>query len=168
MDNNEDVARATQSVLRAEALFRTVRAAVLPSAEAAAAETVLDEEPGFDDVVVQPRRQLSVTATLSVPLLAASRWARRTQAADRIEVARLRAADVRKEIREAAAQAYLAVIAARRQVQVDERARGTRPGSSATTRKRASKRAPAAAWTRCGRLSCCPRPRPRWSGLAWR
>lgn len=125
VDNNQDVARAAQSILQAEALFRTARAAVLPSAEASAVETALDEERGFDDVVVQPRRQLSVTATVSVPLLAASRWARRTQAADRIEVARLRAADVRKEIGVAAAQAYLAVIAARRQVEVDERARDT-------------------------------------------
>ena len=39
--------------------------------------------------------------------LAASRWAAKTQAADRVEVAELAAADVRRQIASAAAQAPL-------------------------------------------------------------
>jgi len=125
VQNHEDVLRAQKAILQAEALLRKARAAILPSLDAAVTRILLDEERGFDSVVVQPREQTSIAATLSVPILAASRWARRTQAADQVAVARLRAAEARRQIGIAAAQAYLAVIAAGRQVEVDERARDT-------------------------------------------
>jgi outer membrane protein TolC len=54
-------------------------------------------------------------------VLAASRWAAVTQARDQIDVASLSLDEVRQQIRVAAAQAYLAVIAFRRQVEVNER-----------------------------------------------
>ncbi len=123
VENNHDVARAATAILSAEALLGKARAIVLPTVEAYAAETVVDEERGFDDIVTQPRDQFSAGATVAVPVLAASDWARKTQAADRVEIARLEAAEVRRQVAVATAQAYLAVIAARRQVEVDERAR---------------------------------------------
>lgn len=123
VENNHDVARAATAILSAEALLGKARAIVLPTVEAYAAETVVDEERGFDGIVTQPRDQFSVGATVSVPVLAASDWARKNQAADRVEIARLEAAEVRRQVSVATAQAYLAVIAARRQVEVDERAR---------------------------------------------
>lgn len=123
VENNHDVARAANAILGAEALLGRARAVILPTVEAYAAETVVDEERGFDDIVTQPRDQFSLGATVSVPVLAASDWARKTQAADRVEIARLEAAEVRRQVSVATAQAYLAVIAARRQVEVDERAR---------------------------------------------
>jgi outer membrane protein TolC len=123
VENNHDVARAATAILSAEALLGKARAIVLPAVEAYASETVVDEERGFDGIVTQPRDQFSVGATVSFPVLAASDWARRTQAADRVEIARLEAAEVRRQVSVATAQAYLAVIAARRQVEVDERAR---------------------------------------------
>jgi outer membrane protein TolC len=55
-------------------------------------------------------------------VLDAAAWAGRAQAADGVEVARLAAEDVQREVAIAAAQAYLAVIAQHRQVEVEERA----------------------------------------------
>lgn len=121
--NNHDVARSATAILRAEALLDRARAAFLPSVEAFAAETVIDDERSSGGIVFQPRDQVSVGGTVAVPVLAASRWAARTQAADRVEIARLESAEVRRQVSIATAQAYLAVIAAKRQVEVDERAR---------------------------------------------
>jgi outer membrane protein TolC len=123
VENNHDVARAATAILSAEALLGKARAEILPAVETRAAETVADDARGFDDVVVQPKEQLSFGGTVSVPVLAAAKWAARTQAADRVAIARLEAAEVRRQVSVATAQAYLAIIAARRQVEIDERAR---------------------------------------------
>jgi outer membrane protein TolC len=60
--------------------------------------------------------------------LSATSWAQRTQAMDQIEIARLSVTDTRRQIAVATASAYLAVIAAKRQVEVNliaiETARG--------------------------------------------
>ena len=56
-------------------------------------------------------------------MLAASRWAERAQAEDQVRVARLSVADARRQIAVATAQAYLAVIAQQRQVDVNILAR---------------------------------------------
>jgi outer membrane protein len=60
-----------------------------------------------------------------VPVLAASQWAAATQARDQIDIARLSVTDVRKEIASATAEAYLAIIAFQRQIDVNLRARET-------------------------------------------
>lgn len=123
VENNHDVARAATSILSADALLGKARAVILPSVEAYAAETVLDAERGSDGFVTQPKEQFTAGGTVYVPVLAAAQWAAKTQAADRLEIARLEAAEIRRQVSVATAQAYLAVIAARRQVEVDERAR---------------------------------------------
>jgi outer membrane protein TolC len=123
VENNYDVARAAAAILTAEALLDGARAVILPSVELFAAETVIDDQRGFENIVSQPKEQFSASATLEVPVLAASDWAAKAQAADQVEVARLAAADVRRQVASAAAQAYLAIVAAHRQVEVDERAR---------------------------------------------
>ncbi len=121
--NNHDVARAATAILNAEGLLGKARAVVLPAVEAYASEAVIDGERGFNGVVAQPRDQFAVGATVSMRVLAASQWAAKTQAADQVEIAKLEQADVRRQVAQATAQAYLVVIAARRQVEVDERAR---------------------------------------------
>jgi outer membrane protein TolC len=123
VENNYDVARATTAILSAEALLGSARALILPTVEAYAFEAVIDAERGFGDIVSQPRDQFVAGVTVSIPVLAASQWAAKTQAADQVEIAKLGEADIRRQVSVATAQAYLAVIAARRQVEVDERAR---------------------------------------------
>ena len=60
-----------------------------------------------------------------MPVLAASRWAATAQARDQVEIARLSVADVRKAVGSATAEAYLAIITAERQFDVNVRARDT-------------------------------------------
>lgn len=120
---NPTIAQAAQSVLRAEGLLQQARSATLPAVNAFYTNATLDSGRSFNGVVVQPRNQSIISADVSVPVLALSRWAAVSQARDQVEVANLSAVDVRKQIGVAAAQAYLMIIAARRQVEVNERAR---------------------------------------------
>jgi outer membrane protein TolC len=123
VENNHDVARAATAILSAEALLGKARAETLPAIETYASWRALDDERGFSGIVAQPRDQLAVGATVSVRVLAAAQWAAKAQAADQVGVARLEEAEIRRQISVATAQAYLAVIGTRRQVEVDERAR---------------------------------------------
>ncbi|HKQ60884.1 MAG TPA: TolC family protein [Candidatus Polarisedimenticolaceae bacterium] len=125
LEHNRDVAEAAAAILRAEALLQRARSAILPSAEVVATETVLDEERGFGTTVVQPKRQFALRPTATVPVLVPAAWAARTHAKDQVHVAQVAAADVRKQVAVSIAQAYLEVIAAGRQLEVDRRARDT-------------------------------------------
>jgi outer membrane protein TolC len=72
--------------------------------------------------VTQSQNQLSVIGDVSMPLLALSQWASVTQSRDQVEVTTRQAADARTQIASATGRAYLAVIAAHRQIDVNERA----------------------------------------------
>jgi outer membrane protein TolC len=123
--SNLTVERASTAVLGAEALLAQARAAVRPTAGGSAIVTVLDNERGFGGNVVQPRTQLSLAGSVDVPVLAASQWAARAQAADQVTLAKMTVDDIRRQVGVAAAQAYLAVVTGKRQVGVNERARDT-------------------------------------------
>jgi outer membrane protein TolC len=119
---NPTVARAATAIARADALLAQARAVTLPSLSANLSNTTLDTGVSFDENDVIPRNQFTFSATASVPVLAPARWARRTQAQDQIAVAEASVTTVRQQVAVAAAEAYLSVIAAQRQVEVDERA----------------------------------------------
>ena len=123
LKNNPTVGQAIQGILRAEALLQQARAVTLPQVNASFTGVVNSTERRFDDVVTSPRMQGTIAASASMPVLAAADWARRNQAKDQVEVANLSSADVRTNIAVATGQAYLAIIAARRQVDVSLRAR---------------------------------------------
>src|SRR5690606_6999292 len=82
----------------------------------------LNSSRGFEDTVTVPRSQVTFGAEASMPLLALEAHARTNQARDQIEVAELASVEVRQQVAVATAYAYLGVIAARRQLDVDERA----------------------------------------------
>ncbi len=123
LESNPGVAEAAQSILRADALLQDARTVRQPTVSGSVTTTVLDSERGFDDFVTQPRTQSLLGMSLSYPVLAAARWAQQAQAQDQIRVARLGVDETRRQIALATAQAYLAVIAQQRQVEVNERAR---------------------------------------------
>ena len=125
LKNNPTIGQVAQGVLRAESLLQQARAATLPNVNATFSNVVVDTERGFNGAITQPRSQSAFSATLGVPVLALSQWAATTQARDQIEIANLSTADVRTEIAVATAQAYLAIIAQKRQVEVSMRARET-------------------------------------------
>jgi outer membrane protein TolC len=121
LEHNPGVREAAQAVLRAEALLTQARSALLPSVYAGAGTTVLDAARGFDGQVTQPRTQTALSATLRVPVLSAASWAEKNRAADEVRIAALSGADARRQVAVAAAQAYLAVIAAERQKDIARR-----------------------------------------------
>jgi outer membrane protein TolC len=123
--NNPTVAQAAQGILRSEALLQQARAVTLPTVNANFTGLVNSTERRFDDVVTSPRMQGTFSASAAMPVLAASAWAARNQARDQVEVANLSTVDVRTNIAVSAGQAYLAIIAAKRQVDVSMRARET-------------------------------------------
>lgn len=123
IDRNPTVAQAMTAVNRAEALLQQARAVTRPTVSASVSNTTLDGARGFSGGTFQPQNQSAITADLTIPILAASRWAATGQARDQLDVAKLSAGDVRKQVAVSAAEAYLAVIVQRRQVEVNERAR---------------------------------------------
>ncbi len=119
---NPTVASAATSIARAQALLQQARAALMPTVAATVNSVTYNAARGIDDTVTQPQSQLVFAANASMPLLAFESRARVTQGRDQIDVATLATADVRQQIAAAAAYAYLGVVAARRQIEVDERA----------------------------------------------
>jgi outer membrane protein TolC len=122
---NPTVAEATQAILRAEALLSQARSVFYPLAYGNIATTVIDAPRGFAGNIVQPRVQTAFTATASYQVLAAAGWAAKNQAADRAAIARVSAEETRRNVAISAAQAYLAVIADERQVEIAVRNRDT-------------------------------------------
>ncbi len=120
---NPTVERAATAVRSAQVLLAQARAAVRPTVDGTISTTVLDGERGFDGNVVQPRTQTLFAGSAATPVLAMAQWAARAQAALRIGVAELDVADVRRQVGVAAAEAYLSVVGAKRQLDVNERAR---------------------------------------------
>jgi HAE1 family hydrophobic/amphiphilic exporter-1 len=119
---NPTVAQAATAIARAETLLQLSRAGTLPTASLAFSNTTLDSERGFNGSVTQPQNQTTLSGNITVPILQPARWAAVNQARDQVAVATATVADVRRQIAVATAQAYLAVIAQRRQVDVAERA----------------------------------------------
>ena len=122
---NPSVGEAAQAILRAEALLSEARSVFLPLAYGNAGTAVLDAARGFGGSIVQPKTQTAFSATASYSVLAASRWAAKNQAADRVGTARVAAQETRLQVAVSAAQAYLAVIAAERQLEIVVRNRDT-------------------------------------------
>lgn len=122
---NPSVGEAAQAILSAEALLGEAKSVFLPLAYGSVGTAVLDSARGFGGNVVQPQTQTAFAATVSYPLLAATRWAEKNQAADRVATAVAAAQEVRRQVAVSAAQAYLAVILAQRQAEITGRNRDT-------------------------------------------
>ena len=119
---NPSVALAATSIARAEALLQQTRSLTLPLVSGGVTNITLDSARGFSGGVTQPQNQVLFSGDVNVPILAAAQWAAVTQARDQIIVATRSVADTRQQVAVATAEAYLSVIAARRQVDVEERA----------------------------------------------
>ncbi len=128
VEKNPTVAIASANILRSEAILQQARAAVMPRVGASVTNTTLDSGRSFGEETVQPRNQSVFALNATSPLVAAAQWAARAQAMDQVEIARLATTDTRRQIAVAAASAYLAVVAQKRQVEVSlsaiETARG--------------------------------------------
>ncbi len=119
---NPSIAAATAAILRADALLRQARADALPTVQVQGTNTTLDSGRGFEDQQLTPRNTFGASVPVSMPLFAPATWARRRQAEDNRQVAEAGADEIRRQIAVATGQAYLAVIAAGRVVEAQQRA----------------------------------------------
>jgi outer membrane protein TolC len=119
---NPTVANAETSIARASALLQQARAALMPLVSASVTNVTYNAERGFEETVTQPQSQFVFGASATMPLLAPEARARVGQSRDQIDVATLATAEVRQQVAVATAYTYLGVVAARRQVEVNERA----------------------------------------------
>jgi outer membrane protein len=124
LQRNPSVAQATSEILRANALLRQARAALFPTVNGSLQDTVASQIIEFDGSPISPRNSFTATAPVTMPLSAVS-WARRNQAKDNTVTADRALVDARRQIAQSAAQAYLAIILQRRQVDAAVRARDT-------------------------------------------
>ncbi|HLB45188.1 MAG TPA: TolC family protein, partial [Candidatus Limnocylindrales bacterium] len=122
-ERNPSAALAAAGILRAEALLRQARAATRLSITGNVVTTTLSEGVEFEGTTVTPRNQITSSLDVTMPLYAPAAWARKAQAADQRAIADLGAAEVRRQIALATADAYLGVIGTRRVVESTERAR---------------------------------------------
>jgi outer membrane protein TolC len=120
--NNPTIAQATAGITRAEAILQQVRSSSLP---ALAATTAIDitNPVSFSGQNIVPAVQTQTTPTFGVPILTPVAWAQRNQAGDQVVVAQRNERDIRRQIAVAAAQSYLAIIARRRVLDLNSRAR---------------------------------------------
>jgi outer membrane protein len=124
--NNPTVAEATTGIMRAEAILRQTRSSSLPLLNATLATTFQNPvkfDTGSGTATVVPGIQTQTTPLLSVPILTPVAWAQRNQAGDQVVVAQQNEKDVRRQIAVAAGQAYLAIIARRRVLDLNTRSR---------------------------------------------
>lgn len=123
VERNPSVALAAAEIVRADALLRQTRAATRVSINGTVTSTTLNRGVKFDDFTVTPQSQLSSTVDVAMPLFAPADWARRAQAQDTRGIADLSVAGAKRQIALAAADAYLTILARRRVVEANERAR---------------------------------------------
>lgn len=122
VDKNPTVLGAATNITRAQALLMQSRAAERPTANANVSDATVSTPFTFQGFTITPRSQVTVTADVSMAILSAAKWAAVAQSMDQVDVAKISTADVRRQVAVATAEAYLAVFAARRQLEVDGRA----------------------------------------------
>lgn len=121
--NNTAVAIASAGILRAEGLLQQARSATLLQVNGNVVVTTLNRVVEFDGQTIVPATQVQAALAADMPIVAAAAWARRAQAEDQAKIAELSLADVRRQISLSTADAYLAIIAQKRVVDADVRAR---------------------------------------------
>jgi outer membrane protein TolC len=124
--NNPTVAEATTGIMRAEAILQQTRSSSLPTFSASLATNFTNPvkfDTGSGTATVVPGIQTQTTPLLTVPILTPVAWAQRNQAGDQVIVAQQNEKDVRRQVAVAAGQAYLAIIARRRVLDLNTRAR---------------------------------------------
>ncbi len=119
LERNPTVAQAMTAITRAEVFVTEARAGLMPQAALRVTNLTIDAERGFSGGVTQPQNQFIVTPSVAVPIV--SLWQRSVveQSRDQVEVANRSVADTRQRVAVATAEAYLGVIAARRQLEID-------------------------------------------------
>jgi outer membrane protein TolC len=125
IQNNPSSAIAAAGILRAQALLTEARANARPQINGTVTTTTLSRGVEFQGTTVTPQNSVAVAIDARMALYAPALWAQRAQAQDATHVAEFSAADTRRQTAFATADAYLTIIARRRVVEANQRARDT-------------------------------------------
>ncbi|HEY4395081.1 MAG TPA: TolC family protein [Polyangia bacterium] len=120
---NPTVAVAVAEIDRADALIKEARAGWYPTLNGYASYTRLDHGRFAAGVQELGINEVAANLTLTVPLVAAPAWANTRLAKDNRRIADASALDVRRQVAQAAARAYLNVVAQHRLIAAAETAR---------------------------------------------
>jgi outer membrane protein, multidrug efflux system len=118
LEHNPTVGQAETAIARADALVAQARALTFPSVSVSVGTTTLDSARGFAGGITQPQNQFAATGNVQYLV---GGFAALGQARAQAAVATASSVQARQGVAVAAAQAYLAVIASRRQVDVATR-----------------------------------------------
>jgi outer membrane protein TolC len=122
-EKNPTAAIAAAGILRAEGLLLDARSASRLQINGNVATTTLNKGVEFQGSTVTPQNQVTASLDVRMPLYAPARWARTAQAGDAKLVAQANAEEIRRQTSIATADAYLTIIARRRVVDTNFRAR---------------------------------------------
>ncbi len=123
IERNPSAAIAAAGILRADALLAQVQSGNRLQIGASAATTTLNAGVEFEGTTVTPRNSVTAAFDVRMPIYAPVGWARRAQAEQGRNVAELNAGEVRRQTALATADAYLSIVARRRVVEANVRAR---------------------------------------------
>lgn len=116
---------AAQEIKRSQALVEQARASWYPTLAANATYTRLDSDRELAGRVIQAADSVNANLQLVVPVVAPRAWSQSARVKEGIEVARLSAEDVRRQVALATGRAFLTVVAQGRVVETSRRARDT-------------------------------------------
>ncbi len=127
LDRNPSVAVARLEIERAEALVKEARSGYYPLLNLNATYTRLDHDRRISGsgAVVASGNQLTANVTLTAPLISAPAWANASHAEGTVRIADASAVDVRRQVAQSTARAFLTVVAQHRLVQAVETARAS-------------------------------------------
>ncbi len=122
---NPNLQVAAEEITRAHALVEQVRSASLPTLAGNAFYTRLDGGPVAGGSANIDANLGGLNLSVSIPIVTARSWYAWRHAKQNVDVTRLSAAEIKRELAAAVARTYLAVIAQRRVIEVSQRARVT-------------------------------------------
>ena len=123
LGRNPSVAVAISEIDRADALIKEARSGWYPTLNAFASYTRLDHDRVFNGVRELAANEVAANLTLTVPLVSAPAWINTRLAKDNRRIAEASAADVRRQVAQATARAYLTVVTQHRLIAAAETAR---------------------------------------------
>ncbi len=125
IEKNPSSQIAAAGILRAQALLAEARANTRLQINGTLTTTTLNQGVEFQGTTVTPQNSVTGALDVRLPLYAPARWAQRAQAEAATHVAEFSAAETRRQTALATADAYLTIIARRRVVEANQRARET-------------------------------------------
>jgi outer membrane protein TolC len=123
LGRNPSVAVAVSEIDRADALIKEARSGWYPTLSGFASYTRLDHDRVFNGVRELAANEVAANLTLTVPLVSAPAWTNTRLANNNRHIAEASALDVRRQVAQATARAYLTVVTQHRLIAAAETAR---------------------------------------------